>query len=352
MSTNPAANAAAPIRLTVKVLIGTSRHGCVDNLPRAAWIVPGRSEGLVPRKSRESAPSTCRRTGDASAPPWISVEIEVATQISEVDGPCRPGWARRQAVDPEGAVRLISAIMDEARPSPALLPRELREKTQDLLCEAFAEDHLRIEEFERRLDRANAATSVADLRALLKDLPVPAETGGRKRETGLPGGSEARDVLVHSRHPTLPSTQVREQSFVMAVMGGARRAGAWIPARANWVVCALGGAEIDLREAPMPPGTTHVRVYAVFGGAEIIVPPDVRVECSGMGLMGGFDEDLTVQPTIDPDAPLVRVDGLAVMGGIAVTVRYPGESKKEARRRKRAARKAPKRREPRGERGR
>ena len=41
----------------------------------------------------------------------------------------------------------------------------------------------------------------------------------------------------------------------------------------------------------------------------------------------------------DPSAPILRVNGIAIMGGVDVTLRQMGESAREARQRRRALRK-------------
>ena len=82
-----------------------------------------------------------------------------------------------------------------------------------------------------------------------------------------------------------------------------------------------------------------MRLFACCGGIEVIVPPDLRVECSGSGILGAFDWEAVIPPD-DPEGPLLRVSGLAVMGGITVSVRRPGESAGDARRRRKLERKA------------
>ena len=60
-------------------------------------------------------------------------------------------------------------------------PQGQRQAAIDRLMEAFAEDVLDVDEFERRLDRAHAATTSDELQALLSDLPsqsnLPAAPG-------------------------------------------------------------------------------------------------------------------------------------------------------------------------------
>jgi hypothetical protein len=102
----------------------------------------------------------------------------------------------------------------------------------------------------------------------------------------------------------------------------------------------MGGCEMDLREAQLAPGVTEIMVVAFMGGVEIVVPPWLQVEVSGIGIMGGFDHKQSAPPAHGPGAPVVRISGLAMMGGASVSVRYPGESASDARRRVKQERKA------------
>jgi hypothetical protein len=61
------------------------------------------------------------------------------------------------------------------------------------------------------------------------------------------------------------------------------------------------------------------------------------VEINGLPLMGGFAHRAFAEPPTDPDAPVLRIGGVAVMGGVDVTVRYSGESERQARARDRLA---------------
>lgn len=206
-----------------------------------------------------------------------------------------------------------------------------RERTIDTLCEHFANDVLEVEEFERRVEAAHRASSTADLDALLRDLPggnLPAE------RASSPAQEQGRRFRVTS------AAQVKERQFVVAVMGGASRKGKWAPARRNYALAVMGGTELDFREAVLGPGVTDVQVFAMWGGVEIIVPPGLRVESHGLALLGGFEhvEDVRDGPD-DPDAPLLRITGAALMGGVDITFRHPGESARDARRRRRGERK-------------
>ena len=211
---------------------------------------------------------------------------------------------------------------NENKPPTAPLGQEARQKTIDVLCESFARDEMDMEEFEQRVELVYRAESMEQLRAILADLPT----------ANLP-------VTVALR-PTLPPESIPEHSVVVGIMGGGRRAGAWVPARHNWAVCVMGGCKLDFREAQLGPGVTEVHGFVIMGGMEVLVPPDVRVECSGIGIMGGFDHKGRVTSNTDPEAPVIRVTGVAIMGGVDVRVRYPGETARDARLRLKAERKA------------
>jgi hypothetical protein len=75
-----------------------------------------------------------------------------------------------------------------------------------------------------------------------------------------------------------------------------------------------------------------------MGGVEIIVPPGIQVETNGVGLMGGFASGGDVAETARPDAPVLRIGGLALMGGVEIHVRRVGEGASDARRRRRLER--------------
>jgi hypothetical protein len=191
-----------------------------------------------------------------------------------------------------------------------------------------------VEEFERRVEMAHRASTVDDLKALLRDLP------GENLPATLTSGTPA--VAPQRRYRVTSAAHVKEREIVVAILGGATRKGAWTPARRNYAFSVMGGTELDFREASLGPGVTDVQVFALMGGVEIVVPPGVNVESHGIGIMGGFDHRGDVENP-DLNAPTLRISGLAIMGGVDISVRHPGESAREARRRHRVERKEKKR---------
>ncbi len=224
------------------------------------------------------------------------------------------------------------------------LAPDARQKTIDALCDSFARDELEIGELETRLEMAHRAQTAEQLSLILADLPPPPVPGSvpakREAAAGTAMGGPASPSSDLAPRPTLPDDRISDHSVIVGIMGGGARSGSWIPAKNNWAMGLMGGCELDFRDAQLGSGVTEVRVLAVMGGVEILASPDVHVECSGIGIMGGFGVSSHYRPPTHPDAPILKVTGLAIMGGAGVTVRYPGETARDARLRLKSERKA------------
>jgi len=122
---------------------------------------------------------------------------------------------------------------------------------------------------------------------------------------------------VHLRE--VPEEFEPESETLVAVLSGAVRRGEWEPRERVRVLALMGGAELDFREAVMLEGLTEVTVFALMGGVNILVPPDINVRSEGFGLMGGFTH--LGHRSDDPEAPTLRIKGLALMGGVDVKVK-------------------------------
>lgn len=226
-----------------------------------------------------------------------------------------------------------SADAGPAREGPDLDPRE-REAVIDALSEHFAADRLSVEEFERRLDRAHRAEHKSDLDSLLADLSeghrpegVSASSPGPSEAGVSEGGPEPGPLVPGSRRaPAPPLEEIRERATDLCVWGGRSRSGSWTPARRHRAVAIQGGIELDYREARLGSGSYELRVAAVMGGVEVVVPPDLRVETQGSAVLGSFEHEASAS---EGPGPLLRIRGFALMGSVEVYVREPGEPLEE-----------------------
>jgi hypothetical protein len=85
--------------------------------------------------------------------------------------------------------------------------------------------------------------------------------------------------------------------------------------------CWYGGGIIDLRDAVLDPAGAQLRVRAVFGGGQIVVPEAWQVTTRVIGLGGIGDARPSVERA--PDAPHLTIEGLAFFGGFGVSSEVP-----------------------------
>ena len=256
--------------------------------------------------------------------------------VASTGGPPRAQPVSGAARLPKGSVdgpRELGAGREEMALSEGVrATQETRQHTIDALCTHFAAQTLDNTEFERRVARAHSAVTAAEVRGLLADLPG-LESAGTSPQTAA-----APDAARRAGDGEANADVVEDSQLVVGVLGAGIRKGKWTPARHVWSVGIMGGVELDLREARLGPGVTQITALALFGGVKIIVPPDLQVECGGVGVMGGFECGADVKHVDGPEGPRVKVNGLALMGGAEVTMREPGESAGDARRRRRSNR--------------
>jgi hypothetical protein len=87
--------------------------------------------------------------------------------------------------------------------------------------------------------------------------------------------------------------------------------------RGGSIDCWYGGGAVDLREARIDPAGARLRVRALFGGGQIVVPEAWRV-VSHFGGLGRINDG---RPAVErpSDAPVLTIEGFAVFGGFEIT---------------------------------
>lgn len=164
--------------------------------------------------------------------------------------------------------------------------------------DAFAEGRLDDAEFDERSRAALTARTHADLDALLADLPAAPSAPGPA--PALPGPGR----------------------FAVALKSSVRRAGRWrVPERYTTVVY-KGGGWLDLRAAELSGPVTTFLTVAYKSRVTILVPPNVRVEMTGLGVTQDVhDEDPGYR--LPADAPVIHVRGIAYKGTVEIATRPP-----------------------------
>jgi hypothetical protein len=199
---------------------------------------------------------------------------------------------------------------DEPRVSLIAL-RDRREQVIQRLSDSFAADLITTEELEDRLSLAHAATSIAQVEALVVDLEsIPSEVP-----------STALAPLTVNPGLAAPTKRIR------ALFGNVERRGPWTVPASMEVRATFGNVELDFRDARFAAGITELNARVVFGNLEIFVPPQLAVECEGSSILGNVESHGT-GAVADPDRPLLRVRGHAVFGNIEIHTRVPGEPRR------------------------
>jgi hypothetical protein len=138
-----------------------------------------------------------------------------------------------------------------------------REQVIARLTERYAQDHLSLEEFERRAEAAYAVTTPAALAALTADLGTDGD-----------GVAPARTSIPSMRVGVMLGSVVREMDEVPRQLD---------------VRTLLGNVELDLTRARFAPGVTEIALHAVMGNIEIQLPANVGVEDHVSAVLGSFE---------------------------------------------------------------
>jgi hypothetical protein len=139
---------------------------------------------------------------------------------------------------------------------------------------------------------------------------------------GLFGGFMAAAAVVKRAVPSRGDAESDEVTL-MAVFDGVKLRSEAKAFRGGSILAWYGGVEADLREAQLAPDA-RLSVTALFGGIALRVPPEWRIEKDTRAIAGGFD--ISGADPDDPEAPVLRLEGRALCGGIAVSRKPPADS--------------------------
>ena len=172
-----------------------------------------------------------------------------------------------------------------------------RERVVSLLTERYAQDHLTLDEFERRAAAAYAARSPDELALLTADLP---------------------NGEVSATRPSLPAGNVG------VVLGSVVREMHAVP-RVLDVRTVLGNVELDLTHASFATGVTEISLHAFMGNIEIQLPPNVGVEDHVSAVLGSFEYRRHPRASSWAEsskvASVVRFTGRVTMSSAEVVIR-------------------------------
>ncbi|MBU2664152.1 cell wall-active antibiotics response protein [Actinoplanes bogorensis] len=103
-------------------------------------------------------------------------------------------------------------------------------------------------------------------------------------------------------------------AWYFSLLGGIKRRGAWRLPRDMRMVGVLGGLNLDLTEATIPPDPIITKVSPI-GGVSLRVPDGVSVEVEGLRLFGGVRTEAVRSAGA---AVTLRVREYSLAGGVHV----------------------------------
>lgn len=118
-----------------------------------------------------------------------------------------------------------------------------------------------------------------------------------------------------------PKELATDRLDTLALFGGRKQVVASENFQGGSVTVLFGGSELDLRSAKLAKGRHVLDVFAMFGGAELIVPEDWNLVIRGVPIFGGFADNRPAKAaeteTKNADTVLT-VQGWAIFGGVEV----------------------------------
>jgi len=201
--------------------------------------------------------------------------------------------------------------MDRHDPAQLRVSDDDRHKVAEILRQAAGDGRIDFDELDERLEATYAAKTYADLVPITVDLP-----------------SHEQSNPPVPRRQTTPATTSHQSSF--AVMGECKRQGAWLVPASHTAFTLMGSVTLDLRSATFAEPDITITANAIMGEVKVIVDAGTNVVVSGVPIMGEFHQAKDkVAPQLGPEAPIVRVKGMALMGSVTVQrLPPPGTPKK------------------------
>ncbi len=115
-----------------------------------------------------------------------------------------------------------------------------------------------------------------------------------------------------------------------AVMGAVTRRNESQAFRGGELSAVMGGVELDLTQAQAAGGRAVLDVFAIWGGIDVRVPDDWRVEVEATPVMAGIESNARLAPGTAATGTLV-VRGFVMMGGVEIKNGALGEGRSQVR---------------------
>lgn len=184
---------------------------------------------------------------------------------------------------------MTDASMDPGTQSEHTLTEAARQEALARLSEGAIGAGLTLGEYAERAGAIERAATNAELDATV---------------VGLAQGEVKADAHDHAR-------------WLVGIFGGSEQRGRWRLGNRLRIVALMGGVKLDLGNAQPEASESLITVLALLGGVDLIAPPGLPIELSGISLLGGKSDKRPSGPPL-AGAPVIRVRAFAVLGGVGI----------------------------------
>lgn len=163
--------------------------------------------------------------------------------------------------------------------------KQKKELTVSTLMRAYEDGELTIEEYDERLTLAMNANKHQELDVLtveLKEKLTVVEHPNESSEDVDPKTAERTKSVKKTTMPTAPTNRHT------AIFGVVKKEGPWRLSSRVESKAIFGAVRLDLRHVEWVHLQAVIECKAVFGTIVVIVPPEVSVDCKGVGILGSF----------------------------------------------------------------
>jgi hypothetical protein len=161
------------------------------------------------------------------------------------------------------------------------------------------------------------------------DSPWPGRTPRRRSRGPYGRGSADWNTAAPADAAAAPPPEAAqaipdEHVTIFAIMSGVKRTSASPDFRGGDLTAFMGGGQLDLRQATIPPGgEAALDILAFMGGFEIVVPPGWVILTPLVPIMGGVEDKRLAPPPGTSEvagkaAPRLSLHGFVMMGGVSI----------------------------------
>ena len=172
-----------------------------------------------------------------------------------------------------------------------------REAIVNALVRAYTDNNLELNEYENRLQRAEKAQTISELKEIISDFPteylssnaaVPVPFREGKKTSGFCLIGDLNISLKEAKSSVINSYS------------------------------AIGDTRIDLKDLAPESQPCKVKFYSLIGNVYITVPPNTRVVKKIFSLIGSFQRKQPVDETSLSHAPTVYLKGFKLIGDVII----------------------------------